>query len=278
MTAPLFLVHNQRATPLSSGAVAIGRLEECQVVLDGREVSRRHARIVATPAGPLLVDRSRFGTEVNGARLAAPALLRDGDLVQVGHYRLAVTASPWELGAQPDPELTSTGWLVRVREWRRRYGWSEAVAAGVAVVVALGALAAGAGVPLAAFAATIAEAIWFYGMLTWRDLRRERLEAAQRGGDLPPKAVRAVVWDLVLEFGAAEAVDSLLLRPICYAAGLHWLGVVPGILAGKVIADLLFWGPVLSLCHWRFGARPVPQPAMDRRRSTTATRPPSLHG
>ncbi len=71
MTAQLFLVHQDRAIPLSRGALAIGRLDECQLVLEGREVSRRHARIVATPRGPLLVDRSRFGTEVNGARVAA---------------------------------------------------------------------------------------------------------------------------------------------------------------------------------------------------------------
>jgi len=273
MTAPLFLVHNGLATPLSNGAVAIGRLEECQVVLDGREVSRRHARIVATPEGPLLVDRSRFGTEVNGSRLAAPALLRDGDLVGVGDYSLAVTARPWDLGAEPVVAALGTGWRVRVAAWRRRYGPTEALGAAVAVGVALGSRAAGAGLPLAAFAATLTEACWFYGTLAWRDLRRERSEAAERGSDLPPAVARAVVRDLVLEFGAAEAVDSLVLRPICYAAGMHWLGTVPGILAGKIVADLLFWGPVLSVCHWRFGARPVPQPSPDRSRSTTSTRP-----
>lgn len=275
MTAPLFLVHNGRATPLSSGAVAIGRLEECQVVLDGREISRRHARIVATPEGPLLVDRSRFGTEVNGFRLAAPTLLADGDLVRVGHYDLPVTAKPWELGAEPEPEAANTGWGVRVQEWRRRYGWSEALAAAVAVLVALGTIKVGASVPLAAFAATIAEAIWFYGTLTWRELRRERQEAAQSGGALPPKAAAVLLRDLALEFGAAEAVDSLLLRPICYGAGLHWLGGAPGILAGKVVADMLFWGPVLSLCHWRFASRPMAQHAADGR-STTSTTLPSV--
>lgn len=276
MTTALFLVHNGRATPLSNGAVAIGRLEECQVVLDGREISRRHARIVATPEGPLLVDRSRFGTDVNGFRLAAPALLRDGDLIRVGTYELPVTASPWEFRAQPDLALASPGWRTRVAEWRRRYGWSEAMAAGVAVLVALAALNAGASVPIAAIAATLAEAIWFYGTLTWRDLRRERQEAAANDASLPPKRADTLWRDLALEFGVAEAVDSLLLRPICYTAGLYWFGVAPGILAGKLIADLLFWGPVLSLCHWRFAARPIAQPSADRRRSTTANRPPSL--
>ncbi len=274
MTSPLFLVHRDRAIPLSHGALAIGRLEECQLVLEGREVSRRHARIIVTPGGPLLVDRSRFGTEVNGARLAAPALLRDGDRVRVGPYELSVTASPWEVGAHPDAETVAPRWPARLLAWRRRYGWSEALAALVAVLVALGTLQAGVSVPLAALAATLAEAVWFYGTLTLRDLRRERREAVAAGLSLPPSAAAQALRDLALEFGAAEAADSLLLRPVCYAAGLYWIGGVGGILVAKLVADLLFWGPVLSLCHWRPAAQPTPGPATERSRATTATRLP----
>ncbi len=75
----------------------------------------------------------------------------------------------------------------------------------------------------------------------------------------------------MLEFGAAEAVDSLLLRPVCYTAGLYWIGGVGGILAGKLVADLLFWGPVLRLCHWRSAGGPVSPPPAERSRATTAT-------
>jgi len=277
MTHPLFLVYKERAFPLSRGALAIGRLEECQVVLEGREVSRRHARIVATSRGPLLVDRSRFGTEVNGARLAAPALLQDGDRLRVGPYELTVTTQPLQLGARPDPDLPAPGWAARLHAWRRRYGWSEGLGAVVAVLVAHTTLEAGLPILLAALAAALAEAVWFYGTLTLRDLRRERREASRRGARLPPTAATRLLRDLVLEFGVAEAVDSLLLRPLCYAAGLRWVGGVWGVLAGKVVADLLFWGPVLALCHWR-RAGPTPPPPADRGRPTTATRLPWLGG
>jgi hypothetical protein len=276
MTSPLFLVHRDRAFPLSRGALAIGRLDECQLVLEGREVSRRHARIIATPRGPLLVDRSRYGTEVNGARMAAPALLHDGDRVRVGPYELSITAAPWAIGAQPEAQSAGTRWSARLLAWRRRYGWSEALAALVAVLVALGALRAGVPVPFAALSATLAEAVWFYGTLAFRDLRRERREAAARGLQLPPDAAVITLRDLLLEFGAAEAVDSLLLRPICYSAGLYWIGGAGGILAGKVVADLLFWGPVLSLCHWRPSVRAVSAASDERRRTTTATRVPEI--
>ena len=62
MRPTLVLRHGSRSLALAGRAVAVGRLEECEVLLDGAQISRRHARIVPTPEGPLLVDRSRFGT------------------------------------------------------------------------------------------------------------------------------------------------------------------------------------------------------------------------
>ena len=79
MRPSLVLRYGDRRFTLSRGAIAVGRLEECELALDGPEISRRHARIVATPEGPLLVDRSRFGTYLNGSQVVAPTLLQPGD-------------------------------------------------------------------------------------------------------------------------------------------------------------------------------------------------------
>ncbi|MDH4349353.1 MAG: FHA domain-containing protein, partial [Gemmatimonadota bacterium] len=58
--------------------LSIGRLPECDLSLAGENVSRRHAYLLPTPEGPMLVDRSQFGTWVNGERMTAPRLLADG--------------------------------------------------------------------------------------------------------------------------------------------------------------------------------------------------------
>jgi transcriptional regulator with PAS, ATPase and Fis domain len=73
----------------------IGRDSDCDVVLDHDRVSRRHARLRITDAGDACTIEdlgSRNGTHV-AARLApaTPHVLRTGDTVAIGPFRLVVT-------------------------------------------------------------------------------------------------------------------------------------------------------------------------------------------
>lgn len=268
----LVLRHGERRLSLSEGAVAIGRLEECDIALDGAEISRRHARIVATPEGPLLVDRSRFGTFLNGAQVVAPSLLEAGDRILVGPHELFV-----EAGA-PSPVPDDPGGLGRaLGTWRRRYGLAELLGTAALVGAALAIQRLTGSVIAAALAGSLAEAGWFYAVLLGREVGQERRKA--RLGGFVPRPVRELGRELLLEFGAAERADGLILRPLCLALGLRWVGGWPGLLAGKVAADLLFYGPVLSLLHWRDanrGPRPPAAPVDARHRQTTAAGLPLL--
>ncbi len=61
------------------GQLTIGRGADATVRLDDPTVSRRHARIVLGPDGPLIEDAgSRFGVLVDGQTLKAPRLLLAG--------------------------------------------------------------------------------------------------------------------------------------------------------------------------------------------------------
>lgn len=78
-TGPL----NGQRWPLRKTTV-IGREPDCDIVIPDRQVSRRHARIHITKEGIYLEDLgSKNGTFRNGARLEDPAILSDGDLVQI---------------------------------------------------------------------------------------------------------------------------------------------------------------------------------------------------
>lgn len=64
--------------------ILMGRDASCDIVITDRQVSRFHARISPTEQGILLEDLgSKNGTFRNGARLDDPAILSDGDLVQI---------------------------------------------------------------------------------------------------------------------------------------------------------------------------------------------------
>ncbi|HTS86980.1 MAG TPA: FHA domain-containing protein [Gemmatimonadales bacterium] len=266
MAAHLFLLYGGRSVPLERRAVAVGRLPDCDVVLDGWEVSRRHARLVPTPAGPLLVDRSRFGTFVNNLQVVAPLLLADGDLIRIGAAELRVSRTP------------APGYMPRSREparsrlagWWRRYGVSEIGGAIAALIGALWALADGKGVIWAALAATLGELIWFYLSLALRDLRYEWRTHRDAGKPFTAAAAGIVLQNLSREFGLPEALD-LLVRPLSFGLGLGLVGGIVGVLLGKLVADLVFYGPLLALGHWRTAQALAPDP---RRLRPTAAHPP----
>jgi hypothetical protein len=134
---------------------------------------------------------------------------------------------------------TRAAWTRAMLRWLRRYLPAELVATPCAL---LSGFAAGhlTGSPaLAAFAATWGENAGFYGLLIGRELVQARTL----------RALPRIARDLVLEFGPAEALDSLLLRPAAIYAGLA-LAPHPalGMLAGKVAADVTFYAPAI-VCH-----------------------------
>jgi len=271
----LYLVSGDLALSLRR-PVTLGRLESCDLPLEGLEVSRRHARILPTPEGPVLVDRSRYGTILNDAVVAAPALLADGDRLRVGRHDLLITAVPWEHGAVPLPESSAERFLPRFSAWRRRYGVPELAGLAAAMLAGLGVQRLTGSVLVTAGAATLAETACFYSLLARQDLVAERQAEA---GTAPPLRVGALLRQLHVEFGAADVADTLVLRPACYALGLWLFGGIVGLLVGAAGADLLFWGPVLGTFHWRLAARPGTTLGREHRRATTqTTRPPLPEG
>jgi len=88
--------------------IIMGRDPSCDIVISDRQVSRFHARVSMTEQGVLLEDLgSKNGTFRNGERLVDPAILSDGDLVQVSLAQHFVYLSsdatvPLEMDALPD--------------------------------------------------------------------------------------------------------------------------------------------------------------------------------
>ncbi|MCG3161917.1 MAG: hypothetical protein JMDDDDMK_03145 [Acidobacteria bacterium] len=77
---------------LTNPTSAIGRDEDCDIVLDGNTVSRRHCEIIRRGATYILRDSSRNGTFINGERVRQ-AQLRDGDQIRIGANVLLVHLS-----------------------------------------------------------------------------------------------------------------------------------------------------------------------------------------
>ena len=83
---------------LNTDQVSAGRHQDSDIFLDDISVSRRHATFTRTPDGIVLTDRGSLnGTYVN-RDLVDSTLLRHGDEVQIGKFRLIFFASPQDVG------------------------------------------------------------------------------------------------------------------------------------------------------------------------------------
>jgi len=81
--------------PLSDVPCGIGRSEQNAIVLRNERISRNHALVQKNESGGYSVFDlgSRNGTLLNGRRLAAPAGLRDGDVLTIDSFSLVFSKS-----------------------------------------------------------------------------------------------------------------------------------------------------------------------------------------
>lgn len=123
---------------LTDQKLLIGRGEECRIALDDASVSRVHVEIMRTEHGLMILDQgSSNGLRINGADLPS-AMLRSGDVVELGDVRLKFTPAGTEdadasaLVAAAD--VSPVGLSVAVAANRRPVLLYAAGAVGIAVL------------------------------------------------------------------------------------------------------------------------------------------------
>jgi pSer/pThr/pTyr-binding forkhead associated (FHA) protein len=90
-----------REYAVAGASLVFGREATCDVVVSGKDVSRRHAEIMVTPKGYAIVDSSTNGTWVNDERVQGQRVLARGDVIKLGDesFRFYADVAP----AAPNP-------------------------------------------------------------------------------------------------------------------------------------------------------------------------------
>jgi len=90
-----------REYAVAGASLVFGREATCDVVVAGKDVSRRHAEIMVTPKGYAIVDSSTNGTWVNDERVQGQRVLARGDVIKLGEesFRFYADVAP----AAPSP-------------------------------------------------------------------------------------------------------------------------------------------------------------------------------
>jgi len=106
--------------------VIVGRDDSCHVVIQNRQVSRYHARLVSHPHGVQLEDLgSKNGTRLNGHDVMEPIMLQDGDVIQIAFvqqflYLSSDSTLPLEVPYGEPIETIPTPRLLRLDKRSRR--------------------------------------------------------------------------------------------------------------------------------------------------------------
>ena len=96
-----------RLFTLEREVTIIGRNPECDVVLQPKSVSRKHAAIVRQHSGFLIKDiGSTRGTYVNGQKVAQPVLLEEGQTIQIGELLLSFSSRVVQIQDGDDEQST----------------------------------------------------------------------------------------------------------------------------------------------------------------------------
>jgi len=88
---------------ITGASLVFGREAGCDVVVSGKDVSRRHAEIVQTPKGYLLVDSSTNGTFVNDERVQGQRILARAEVIRIGEEQFRFYADAAPAAASPPP-------------------------------------------------------------------------------------------------------------------------------------------------------------------------------
>jgi pSer/pThr/pTyr-binding forkhead associated (FHA) protein/tetratricopeptide (TPR) repeat protein len=90
--------------PLVKEEITIGRKEGNTIRLTERNVSRHHARLTRSNGSVFIEDLDSYnGVKVNGDKITARTTVREGDLVEIGDYHLALQKSIQEGLSAPPP-------------------------------------------------------------------------------------------------------------------------------------------------------------------------------
>lgn len=142
----------------------------------------------------------------------------------------------------------------KIREWLWRYGPAEIISIPATLLPALLVRGATGSDAAAAVAGTWGGNVAYFGTILLRDVWMSQRRLAARSQPYGLRSFGANLRALVVEFGAAEVVDTFFARPALMYWMPRWLGhYSAGIIVAKFAADVTFYLPAIFFYEWSKG-------------------------
>ncbi|MBI2146419.1 hypothetical protein HYU22_03700 [Candidatus Woesearchaeota archaeon] len=137
------------------------------------------------------------------------------------------------------------GLPARVKEWLRRYGLAEVIGTAAAYACFFLGQELTDNDIIAAYAGTMGENLGFYGTMVVREVNAGVKKARVDGKSYGLVDALKTASKLAAEFGPAEVLDSLVVRPTTMGFGSRIFGKELGVGIGKAAADVSFYVPTI---------------------------------
>lgn len=134
----------------------------------------------------------------------------------------------------------------KIKEWVRRYLPAEVISVAATILSALLCFYLTGSRLTTALVGTWIGNIGYFGYIILFDVYTTRRQLRQQGRTYTRRTLLANLKALAVEFGIAELLDSLLIRPALMYYMPIWLGSMAlGTLVAKIAADVTFYIPAI---------------------------------
>lgn len=134
----------------------------------------------------------------------------------------------------------------KIIEWMKRYVPAEILATigallGAQIIYVL----TGSRI-LSAYVGTIGDNTFYYGFIIYREIKNDAKHSKNNNQKHGIKGLLKTIRNIIVEFGASEFLDSLLIRPFCmYIFPILLNNFSLGIIVGNMIANVIFYIPTI---------------------------------
>jgi len=140
----------------------------------------------------------------------------------------------------------------KLKEWIKRYLLAEILCTIFSLFIAWIIMETTENRVLAAFAASAVASVLFYGVIAVNDVRKSIKRHRQKNKSYRTKSFLKDFRNLIIEFGPAELLDVLAVRPFfMYLIPTLMTNFILGSFIGKTIADVAFFIPAILMYELR---------------------------
>ena len=130
----------------------------------------------------------------------------------------------------------------KIKEWFNRYVIPEFTSGFFSIFLATFTMYSTNNLIIAGYVGSLADNISYYGVIVYRDMKKRK----KKKGRIKFSDFMIEMRNLLIEFGVAEYLDTIIVRPFFLIVAPYFIPIYPlAVIVGGLIADVFFYIPTI---------------------------------